>query len=210
MISITPTGDETFVAEGNEYYFGLFSNFEPASPFFTINRVRLYVNPVGSSQTDFIVSVAGSTTSYVAPTEVSMDASQLLIDSDTIRDRAVLIQSSNGDPLSVITYVEEFTSSDTFKALPCVNLPVKMYEYYAVSVPVAKIPEPEYDDYEYEDYMNDNEFQPPIGNSAIVIVTTEIDTELTMTLTQNVTITAANLLEQVPGGMFEVGVSVTI
>ncbi len=192
-------GTNSFEAEGTKFYFGLFGNFEPV-PYFRLNKARLYVNPVASSQSGFTVAISGTSSNYIAPTEVSMDADQVSIQSDGIRDRAVVVESISNDPLSIVAYAEEFTSSDTFKILPCVFLPVQVYEYYAVSVPRAKIPEPDYD----------GEVQEPLGNSAIVIVTTEKDTELTITLTQNVLITAQDLLEQIPKGRFEVGVPATV
>lgn len=157
----------------------------------------------------FTVNVAGTPTTYNAPTEVSMDADQVSLQSDDVRNRAIVVQSLNGDPLSVVGYAEEFTSSDTFKVLPCVYLPVESYEYYAISVPVAQVARVPSEDVG-EDYVYDNEFVPSIGNSAMVIVTTEEDTELTISLTQSVDITAQDLLDQVPVGKFDVGVPVNL
>ena len=191
--------------EGDKFLFGLIGNFEPVI-YFRINRFRLYVNPVVPNiQSTFTVNVAGTPTTYSAPTEVSLEADQVSIQSDDVRDRAIVVQSLNGDQLSVVGYAEEFTSSDTFKVLPCVYLPVENYEYYAISVPVAQIPREDEGDYEYDD-----EFVPTLGNSAMVIVTTEEDTELTISLTQSVDITAQDLLDQVPQGKFDVGVPVKI
>ena len=138
-----------------------------------------------------------------------MDSDDVVIDADSIRDRSVIVRSVNGDPITAVAYAEEFTSSDTFKVLPCVSLPVSAYEYYAVSVPLARVPSPDYDVGDY-DYKNDDDFRSPEGNSAIVIVTTEKDTELTITLSRNVTVTAQDLLAQVPGGMFVEGVPVRV
>ncbi len=197
-------GRRNFEAEGRKHFLGFFGNLEP-SPFFVINKARLFVNSVESSSEAFMLNAAGTISANVAPSEVEMDADQVAIVNDRIRDRAIFIQSlNNNNSLSVVGYSEEFTSSDTWKALPCVYLPVVNYEYYAISVPVARIPVD--DDYAYEG----EEFQPPVGNSAIIIVTSENDTELTITLTQDVSITAPDLLQQVPEGEFKAEMPVTI
>ena len=75
-------------------------------------------------------------------------------------------------------------------------LPVDIYEYYAVSVPIARIPVYDYDD----GTPSEGEFEEAQGNSAIVIVTSEKETVLNITLTQTVAITAEDLLQQIPGG----------
>ena len=191
---------DAFEAEGRKFYFGFFGNFDPPSSF-EQNNIRLYVNPVEESRSSFILYVAGAADNYVAPTEITMKADEYSIESDSVRDRAFVIESNVS--LSVVGYAEEFTSADTFKILPPIYLPVIDYEYYAISVPIARIPVPEYEDYDYE-------FVQPQGNSAIVIVTTERNTELSISLTQRVAITAQDLLQQVPEGMFDVGVPATV
>ena len=141
--------------------------------------------------TGFKVDALGTQTVYTAPTEVSMDSGLLDLESVSTRDKAIFIESQNGDPLSVIAYVEEFQSSDTFKVLPSVTLPVTAYEYYAVSVPQSVIvlpTDPDYSDYE--------EVLDPQGNSTIVIVTTEENTVLNVTLTQDVSLSGANDIVQ--------------
>ena len=192
-------GEDIFNAEGKRFYFGFFGNFDP--PSFEQNNIRLYINPVEESQSSFMLNVAGTASDNVAPTEITMKADERSIESDSVRDRAFVIESNVS--LSVVGYAEEFTSADTFKILPCIILPVSDYEYYAISVPLARIPVPDDDDYDYE-------FEQPQGNSAIVIVTTERDTELSISLTQRVAITAQDLLQQVPEGMFDVGVPATV
>lgn len=198
-------GASNFEAEGTKFYFGFFGNFLPIQRF-RINKVRLYVSSATGFPASFMVTVAGTSTNYITPMEVTMDADQVSIQSDSVRDRAVVVQSINNIPLSVVSYAEEFTSSDTFKVLPCIPLPVEIYEYYAISVSLAKIALPDDEEYDY-DY---EAFEEPLGNSAIVIITTETDTELTISLTQSVTITAQDLLDQVPEGKFDIGVPVTL
>ena len=148
----------------------------------------------------------GTKTAYSAPTEIEIKGSDVSINSDSIRDRAVVVKSVNNDSLSVMAYVEEFISSDTYKVLPCILLPVETYEYYAVSVPIAKIPVYDYDD----GTDNDEAFEETQGNSAIVIVTSERETVLNITLTQTVKITAEDLWLQIPEGKFEIGHPVTV
>ena len=161
---------------------------------------------MASSQTSFEVDMLGASKVHSAPAEIKIKGSDISINSDNIRDRAVVVKSVNNDSLSVVAYVEEFISSDTYKVLPCILLPVETYEYYAVSVPIAKIPVYDYDD----GTGNNEEFEEPQGNSAIVIVTSERETFLNITLTQTVEITAEDLLLQIPEGKFEVGRPVTV
>ena len=140
--------------------------------------------------------MAGTASDNVAPTEITLRADEVSIESDSVRDRAFVIESNVS--LSVVGYAEEFTSADSFKILPPIYLPVLVYEYYAISVPIAVPGDGE------------EEFKEPQGNSAIVIVTTERDTELSISLTQRVAITAQDLVQQVPEGMFDVGVPATV
>lgn len=142
---------------------------------------------------------------------MSMSSDANMVNNLSVRNRAVLVTSDTQDPLSVIAYDEEFTSADAYKALACVHLPVESYyEYYAVSVAAAQIPVVLEDDYYGLDYELDDPFEPTQGDSVILIITCEDDTELNITLTQAVHITAPDLLTQVPSGMFGRNVSVTI
>ena len=198
-------GEKKFETEGNTFFLGFFDNFEP-STYFILDNIRLAVTPMASSQTSFEVDMLGATKVHSAPGEIKIKGSDISINRDNIRDRAVVVKSVSNDSLSVVAYVEEFISSDAYKVLPCVLLPVETYEYYAVSVPMAKIPVYVYDD----GTSNDEAFEETQGNSAIVIVTSERDTLLNITLTQTVKITAKDLLLQIPEGKFEVGRPVTV
>ena len=170
-------------------------------PHFQIDNVRLAVTPIVGLQTSFELNYLGNTRTYSAPVDIEIEGSVISIDSDRIRDRAVVVKSVKSDPLSVVAYVEEFISSDAYKVLPSILLPVETYEYYAVSVPIAKIPVYDYDD----GTPNEGEYEEAQGNSAIVIVTSAKETLLNITLTQTVTINAEDLLQQIPGGEFTAG-----
>lgn len=182
---------------------GFFSNFIP-TPRFTIGKVRIAVDPVGSTQTQFVLEALGSQSTFNAPTEIELDANDLKLDSVGLRDRGIFIESGSQNPLSVVAYAEEYTSSDTFKVLPCVFLPDTGYEYYAVSVPKSAIPVDDYYDYDGPSVL------PPEGNSAIVIVTTEDNTELEVTLTQDVSVSgAADIRTQIGSDLICAGETVT-
>jgi len=198
-------GQESFDSEGYKFYFGFFGNYQPY-PFFEVDKIRLYVSPVVNLSVPFNLVAVGKESSHTAPTEVALSADEVSIVNDDTRERSVVIESSNGSALSVVAFAEEFTSSDTFKVLPCVRLPVEYYEYYAVSVPFARTPLPDYE----TDYENDEEFEAPLGNSAIVLVTTEEETKLTINLTQNFTVTADDIKDQIPEATFIAGTPVTI
>ncbi len=146
----------------------------------------------------------GKTETYSTPIEFEFQANQINLRSPNERNKGVYIYSKDGDPLSVIALAEEIQSSDAFKVLPCVHHPSNGYEYYAVSVPISQIPEQD------EDYPDASEFLDIEGRSALVIVTTEDDTTLQITLTQNVDLEADDLKDQVPKGEIEAGLPVTI
>ena len=147
----------------------------------------------------------GKRTEYSGAQEIGFNADEVQLNSPKSRERAIHIWSLNMEPLSVIAYSEEFVSSDSFKLLPCVRLPGVGYEYYAVSVVQS-------------DIVLQGSFGggrsiplPPEGNSAIVIVTTEANTVLEITLTQDVFIGDANdLRQQVGGDVIRAGETVKI
>ena len=194
-------GKKKFETEGDTFFLGFFDNFEPQT-YFQLDNIRLAVTPIASSQTSFEIDYLGNMT-HSAPAEIKIKGSDISINNDSIRDRAVVVKSVNNNPLSVVAYVEGLFSSDVYKVLPCILLPVETYEYYAVSVPMAKIPV-------YNGMANEKVFEETQGNSAIVIVTSERETVLNITLTQTVKITAEDLLLQIPERKFEVGRTVTV
>ena len=95
------------------------------------------------------------------------------------RDKGVHITSEGGKEISVVALSEERTSGDLFLVLPPVYLPDK-YEYYAISVPklVTTI-------------EDDDEVEEPIHMSAFLIVASEDDTLVSLSLTQSVNTSSA-------------------
>ncbi|XP_064388263.1 uncharacterized protein LOC135336419 isoform X3 [Halichondria panicea] len=203
--------EESFTTEGNSFSIGFFGNFNPGSSS-SINKVRFAVNSVTNQQvTVFVQSPLDDRKieTYSTPIEFGFSADKINLRSPEERDKGVYIYSKDGEPMSVIALAEEFQSSDAFKVLPCVHHPSDGYEYYAVSVPISQIQERQ-DDYEDDDYTPASEFLGIEGRSALVIVTTEDDTTLQITLTQNVDLFADDLKDQVPKGEIEAGQPVTI
>ena len=155
-----------------------------------------------SNLTSFTIEIPGETTTYTGPQEIYFKAEDIQLNSPKSRERGVRVRSLNGAALSVVAYSEEFVSSDSFKVLPCVRQPSNAYEYYAVSVIQSDI----------EFRLGLTSFSlPPEGKSAIVIVSTEENTILNITLTQDVFIGDANdLVEQVGSDVILAGQTVTI
>ena len=115
------------------------------------------------------------------------------------RDRAVVVRSVNGQRITVAGMSEEITSADSFCILPNVFLPTS-YEYYAVSVPRLRIP-----------FISDGVLEDivPDEKSAFMIVTSEDNTQITLTLTQSVSTDGAEDLGQF-GGTINRGETVSI
>ena len=186
------TGDANFESRGDKFYLGLFGNFRPAD-FFRIGKVRLSVSPIKSGRSGFTLNFEGKDNKYTAPTEVELKAEDVNLDSEKTRDQAIIVRSEAGDQLSVVAYAEEYFSSDTFKVMPCVHLPDSGYEYYAVSVPRARLM--------LTSMFTQGEATAPLeGKSAMVIVTTEDNTEISITLTQDIAnIDANDIMDQIGG-----------
>ena len=212
LIIILSTDEESFTTEGNSFFVGFFGNFNPGSSS-RINKVRFAVNSVTNQQvTVFVQSPLddGKIETYSTPIEFEFEADKINLQSPEERNKGVYIYSKDGEAMSVIALAEEFQSSDAFKVLPCVHHPSDGYEYYAVSVPISQIQERQ-DDYDEDyEYTQASEFLDIEGRSALVIVTTEDDTTLQITLTQNVDLFADDLKDQVPKGEIEAGQPVTI
>ena len=175
-----------------------------------IGKIRLAVDPVGREQASFSVeTLKEGEKKFLAPREVEFDSIDLNLKNVAERSKGIIITSEDGDPLSVVALAEEYHSADAFKVLPCIPLPNNGYEYYAVSVPISQIRITLDEDYEYPDF--DKEFEDIEGNSAIVIVTTEENTVLEITLTQDVAVNIADdLKNQIPKGIIEAGKTVTV
>ncbi len=152
------------------------------------------MSPVKAGQSRFTLEFQGKDNKYTAPTEVELKAEDVNLDSEKTRDQAIIVRSEAGDQLSVVAYAEEHTSSDTFKVMPGVRLPDSGYEYYAVSVPRAGL--------RVTSMFTQAEVAAPLqGKSAMVIVTTEDNTEISITLTQDIAnIDANDIMDQIGGG----------
>ena len=194
------SGEEAFVGEGNAFYLGFFSNFNPGR-FFTRADIRLLVGVSENRDVQFTVETRGKVTSYIAnrtsPTEVDLDINLRIGDIRT-RDNGIFVRSLQGEALSVAALASEFTSADTFKLLPSVYLPDVGYEHYAVSVPPMNV---------FEDY-GDDEPEPldPLGDSTFLIVATEDETIITLSLTQTVDISnAPDLVTKIGGSTIQAG-----
>ena len=194
------SGEEAFVGEGNAFYLGFFSNFNPGR-FFTREDIRLLVGVSEDRDVQFTVEARGQVNTYTAnrtsPTEVDLDNSLKIGDVRT-RGNGIFVRSLQGEALSVVALATEFTSADTFKVLPGVYLPDFGYEYYAVSVPRMNA----FVDYDYDE----PEPLDPLGDSTFVIVATEDETIITLSLTQTVDIsTAPDLVTQIGGNTIQAG-----
>ena len=182
---------ENFISEGSSYYLGVYGNFEPA-PFFIVGLFRLAVLSTMSTLASFTVKNSSGINSFNLSgehVEISMSSLQNVITDRGVGNKAILVRSET-DRFSIIAYDEEFTSADAYKTLACVRLPIEQYyEYYAVSVPAARIPVEIVD---YGDYEVDDSIEPIRGNSVFLIITCEADTELNITLTQDVSSNGSN------------------
>ena len=172
---------EDFISEGSDFYLAFFNNLQ-IQPFLTQADIRVRVTNMDQisqnvqvsykSDVDDMIQVDhGSSVDFKIPVDL-----RLLHNGE--RGKSVSIQSSNGSKLSVTAHNDELTSSDTYQLLPCVYLP-SMYEYYAVSVAKKDIV-----------VVEDGEvFNPdPPGNSVLVAIASEDNTQFTVTLTQNASI----------------------
>ncbi len=175
-----------------------------------INKVWFAVKSVTNQQVIVFVQspLSSEVNKYSTPFEIDFPADKVNLQSPEKRNQGFFIYSEEGKPISVIALAEEIHSSDAFKVLPCVHHPSDGYEYYAVSVPISQIERQ--DDDEDDDFSQASEFLDIEERSALVIVTTEDNTTLQITLTQNVYLFADDLKDQVPKGKIEAGQPVTI
>ena len=194
-----------FVGEGNMFYLGFFNNFNPGR-FFSRADIRILVGVNEDRNVQFTVEARGQATTHTtnrsSPTEVDLDNS-LRLNSIRTRGNGILVRSLHGEALSVVALATEFTSTDTFKVLPCVYLPDFGYEYYAVSVPRMNV----FEDYDYDE----PEPLDPLGDSSIAIVASETMTTVSLNLTQTVDIsTAPDLMVQIRENTIQAGSLVTV
>lgn len=193
--------EDDFIREGTEFAFAAVNNLD-VGQFFRRANIRLSVCAVDTDPVSFSVETRDGRLTRTTPSEVSLSRN-LRLTSPGDRDRGIIVRSEDGNQLSVIVISEEFTSSDSFKVLPSVNLPNTEYEYYALSVPITETVVPTATPGEPE------LLQEPQGNSVIVIVTSQPNTQLTLTLSQEVDISSAqDIVQQISSTVINAGETV--
>ena len=171
-------GVEEFMSEGSEFYLAFFDNLD-LGQFLTRASVTLRVNNMDQSSQNISISYnsrieqmeidSGGSVNFDLPVDIRLkDIGEM--------DKGISVQSVDGAALSVTAFGNELTSSDTYKLLPCVYLP-SLYEYYAVSVEL-----------ENHTVIEDDEVitPEPSGDSVLVVVASEDNTQVTITPTQDV------------------------
>ena len=169
------TANESFTSLGTEFYVAFPNNLE-FQPLISDANLRLKIATSEKDPVNFEVSTRTDEdqhylTSLGQSAEVKVN-NELKLSSITERDKGILIRSDNN--VSVVALSEEFTSADMFLVLPPIYLP-DQYEYYAVSV--------------------EKEVNQTTHKSAILIVASEDDTSITLTLSQNVNVSSAPDIE---------------
>ena len=198
---LNSTGDESYTTSGSIYHLGFFNNLRFTSLLSQAN-LRVQVTSDDSETANVRVSYQDTEVVREVPpgeaTSVDVD-SQLRLNNIGERDKAVVVESLNGQRISVVGLSEEVTSSDTFCVLPLVFLPTS-YEYYAISVPKTEIQS--VSEGEVEDIT-------PEEKSAFLIVSTDDGTQISLTLTQSVSTDDADDLSQF-GPMINRGETVSL
>ena len=172
MIPVNPTvpllTTDTYTNEGSEFFVGFIENpslFPSLSDdsFFIITNQSERVVPVNvtirGGRSRVIQAAAGVTNRLSVPSSESRMPPQ-----------GIHILADNGNKFNVFGSNTEIFSIDGFLALPCQQLPVEQYTYYAVSFPPAT-----------------GGFTLIDSNSAILIVSCNNNTQVTFTPTQTVT-----------------------
>ena len=188
-------GMEEFCNDGSEFYVAFFSNIV-VSPLFSQASISVKLN----NMEQFQQTVAYSYQSETREIEIGPSSSVELTLPADIRfgavgemDKVVFIQSADGTSLSATAFGAEYSSSDTYQLLPCVYLPSKYYEYYAISVAKERRVLVE----EGEEFI-----LPPSGNSTVVLIASEERTTVTITPSQN--------LEIIKGTTTQAGTSIKL
>ena len=166
------------MSEGSEFYLAFFDNLD-IGEFLTRARIAVRVNNMEQIPQNVTISYeskieemevdSGGSVDFDLPVDIRLkDIGEM--------DNGITIQSVDGATLSVTAFGNEVTSSDTYQLLPCVYLP-SMYEYYAVSVQL-----------ENNTVVEDGEVitPDPSGDSVLVVVASEDNTQVTITPTQDV------------------------
>ena len=170
---------DEFISPGSEFFLAFFGNLNLQA----LSRANIRIRVRNLEAREQVVNINYKTNKQTI-TIPSFNSKEITFDKNlrvndiSDHDNAVMVNSANQGPLSVSALGDEFTSSDMFHVLPCVYLPGR-YEYYAVSVARSRLVERDDDDV-YE--------LPPDGNSVFIIVASVDNTEIVLTLTQDVTV----------------------
>ena len=156
-----------YTNEGNEFFVGFmenpsFSIFTSDDSFFisTNQTERVVLNvTIRGGRSRVLQAAAGVTNSLSVPSSETRMPPQ-----------GIHILAGDSNKLNVFGSNREMFSIDGFLALPCPQLPVEQYTYYAVSVPPPT-----------------SGFTLTDSNSAILIVSCNNNTQVTFTPTQTVT-----------------------
>ena len=157
-----------YTNEGNEFFVGFMENpplFPSASDdsFFISTNQSETVVPVN-------VTIRGGRT-IVVQAQPALTTPESIPSSETrMPPQGIHILAPDSSKLTVFGSNEEFISVDGFLALPCPQLPVQQYDYYAISVPPTTSGVPLI-----------------MSDSAILIVSCNNDTRVTFTPTQTIT-----------------------
>ena len=116
------------------------------------------------------------TISDSSPMEITLP-NNLIANDESNTDKAVCVRAMDGkSKLTVIAFNDEFSSTDTFQASPSIFLPNRLYEFIVVtSSKIVTVVDP-------EDVEDDIE-EEPAYKAMFMVVTTEDNTAITLTLT---------------------------
>ena len=172
--------EEDFVSEGSEFYLAFFNNLQIQR---FLSRAQVMVRISNVDEVSDNVEISYDSESHMEKIDPDSTIGYELPIDLRLKDigksgKGVSIRSVNGARLSVTAFGDELTSSDTYQLLPCVYLP-SLYEYYAMSVPKVDIV-----------VFDDDEelISEPLGNSVLVVIASEDNTQVTLTPTQDVSV----------------------
>jgi hypothetical protein len=182
-LSFSESGDcsncftnEAFTSLGTEFYVAFPNNLEHSPVLSSANlRLKIATNEKDPVNVEVIMRTDRDQqylTSLGQSAEVKINIEQKL-SSITERNKGILIRSDKS--VSVVALSEESTSADMFLVLPPVYLP-DHYVYYALSV--------------------EKEVNQTAHKSAILIVASEDDTSITLTLSHSVNMSSAPDIEE--------------
>ena len=170
-----------YVAGENNYYLGYINNYNGGQASILIISTdtqpvfySIQAPGIGFHQNGTVTSDGESIVYFPVTTEVT---------SHTDQNKGIYLKTSSSS-VTVIGHSVLMYTDDTFLVLPTVKLPVTMYVYYGISVPRTIV---------------HNELR----HSSILLVGTEDNTRLKLTVTQSVTISVgATTTDLTPGRQY--------